>query len=192
MKYFFIFILLNFLLSCTNNNEVFWCGDHACINNKEKDEYFKKTMIIEVRNIEKNDKKTRSEFEKIKQQNTTKNKSITQIYDKKLVKKTLSDEKTLLKEQKELKKQLRLEQKKKLKIEKKLAKQKRLDKAKIAKAKKKIDNKEIKLKPNNPNKIISEDSNILNNESHEFNSFVEAITKRNKLRPYPNINDIPN
>ena len=30
------------------------CGDHACANNKEKEAYFKKTMIVEVRNLDKN------------------------------------------------------------------------------------------------------------------------------------------
>ena len=189
MKYLFIFILLNFLFSCTNTNEVFWCGDHACINNKEKDEYFKKTMIIEVRNIGKKDKKTKSEFEKIKQQNVVINKSITQKYDKKLVKKTRSDEKRLLKEQKKLKKQLRLEHKKKLKEEKKLTKQKRSEEEKISKAKKKFVKNEIKLKPNNSNKTFSVSSNTL---SSEFNSFVEAILKKNKLKPYPDISNIPN
>ena len=56
MKY-FIVLLFIILLSCTNKKEVYWCGDHACINNKEKKAYFKKTMIVEVRKFSKQNKK---------------------------------------------------------------------------------------------------------------------------------------
>ena len=49
-----IFLFLFFILTeCTNNNSVYWCGDHACINKTEQKEYFKKTMIVEVRDIKK-------------------------------------------------------------------------------------------------------------------------------------------
>ena len=51
--YLIIFILIG---SCASNNEVYWCGDHACANNKEKEAYFKKTMIVEVRSLDKKNK----------------------------------------------------------------------------------------------------------------------------------------
>ena len=68
MKYLFLFTITLILISCTDNKRVFWCGDHACINNKEKEAYFKKTMIVEMRNISKQNKKSRSELEIIKKQ----------------------------------------------------------------------------------------------------------------------------
>ena len=50
-----ILILLIILLitACSTNKGVYWCGDHPCINKKEKEAYFKKTMIVEVRNFDK-------------------------------------------------------------------------------------------------------------------------------------------
>ena len=53
---FFIFLLL-LLINCSNTKSVYWCGDHPCINKKEKEAYFKKTMIVEVKNIKNNKKK---------------------------------------------------------------------------------------------------------------------------------------
>ena len=36
MKY-LIFLVFGFLLfSCSNSKSVYWCGDHACINKKER------------------------------------------------------------------------------------------------------------------------------------------------------------
>ena len=36
-----------------DNTGVYWCGDHPCINKKEKEAYFKKNMIVEKRNLKK-------------------------------------------------------------------------------------------------------------------------------------------
>ena len=60
-KYIKLFFLL-VLLSCGSNNEVFWCGDHACINKAEKEEFFKNNMIVEVRKIS---KKKNKEYSKV-------------------------------------------------------------------------------------------------------------------------------
>ena len=68
MKYLTLLILSLFLFSCSSGKKVYWCGDHACINNKEKESYFKKTMIVEIRELDKNDKESKSEFEIIKKQ----------------------------------------------------------------------------------------------------------------------------
>ena len=55
MKIFFFISFFFLLYSCTNNKTVYWCGDHACINKKEKEAYFKKTMIVEIRELSKKD-----------------------------------------------------------------------------------------------------------------------------------------
>jgi len=47
---FFIFILF-MVVACSNNKSVYWCGDHPCINKKEKEAYFKKTMIVEIKDL---------------------------------------------------------------------------------------------------------------------------------------------
>ena len=63
-KYFKLFFLF-ILLSCTSNKEVFWCGDHACVNKTEKEEYFKKNMIIEIRQINVKDNQKNSKFNEV-------------------------------------------------------------------------------------------------------------------------------
>ena len=35
-------------------------------------------------------------------------------------------------------------------------------------------------------------TNTLSSDVSEFETFVEKITKKNELKPYPDINDIPN
>ena len=68
MKHLIFSILMILLFACSNGKEVYWCGDHACINNKEKEAYFKKTMIVEIKELGKQDKKSKSELEIIKKQ----------------------------------------------------------------------------------------------------------------------------
>ena len=89
----YLFLCVFFLIfSCTNNKSVYWCGDHPCINNKEKEAYFKKTMIVEVRELKKESNKDISEFEK-------------------LLKQAQVDEKKRIMSEKGLAKQVRLEEK---------------------------------------------------------------------------------
>ena len=68
MKALTLLIFTFLLFACSNTKKVYWCGDHACINNKEKEIYFKKTMIVEIRDFTKQNKKSKSEIEKIKKQ----------------------------------------------------------------------------------------------------------------------------
>ena len=50
-----LILLIIFMNSaCTTNKGSYWCGDHPCINKKEKEAYFKKYMTVEVRDIKKN------------------------------------------------------------------------------------------------------------------------------------------
>ena len=45
------------IIGCGNSGKmVYWCGDHPCINNKEKEAYFKKTMVVEMRELKKDEK----------------------------------------------------------------------------------------------------------------------------------------
>ena len=65
MKKYSYIALFIFIIACSSNKGVYWCGDHPCINKDEKEAYFKKTMIVEVRNYNKNNIKKDSEIEKI-------------------------------------------------------------------------------------------------------------------------------
>ena len=68
MKHLILLTFMLLLFACSNGKKVYWCGDHACINKKEREAYFKKTMIVEVRELNKQNKKSKSELEIIKKQ----------------------------------------------------------------------------------------------------------------------------
>ena len=205
MKYFFILLFI-ILLSCTNKKEVHWCGDHACINNKEKKAYFEKTLITEIRDLTKQ-KRKKSDFEIIKEKaGLDLKKEKEEEFEDKI--KVLSTE-----EQKALAKQLRLEEKQRIKEEKKLTKQSRLDEKKIgneAKAEgdctklvklheklkcKMYEKKANKAKSKKDDSKIKLEASVINEKdmesSVEFNELVKKIHKKNLSRSYPDINDIP-
>jgi len=99
MKYLILLIFSLLVFACSNGKRVYWCGDHACINNKEKEAYFKKTMIVEIRELSKQNKKSKSELEIIKKQAGL-------------------EQKKEIKNEKELAKQVRLDKKRRIKEEK--------------------------------------------------------------------------
>ena len=173
----YLFLCIFFLIfSCANNKSVYWCGDHPCINNKEKEAYFKKTMIVEVRELKKESNKDISEFEK-------------------LLKQAQVDEKKRIMSEKGLAKQVRLEEKRRIEEKKKLSKQARLEekreKNNIWKDEKKLPKKEVS-KTKNKETAINIDMASTNISSAKFKELAERITLKNKFRPFPNINDIPN
>jgi len=191
----YLFLCVFFLIfSCTNNKSVYWCGDHPCINNKEKEAYFKKTMIVEVRELKKENNKDISEFEKLlKQAQVDEKKRI--MSEKGLAKQVRLEEKRRIKEEKELAKQVRLEEKRRIEEKKKLSKQARLEekreKNNIWKDEKKLPKKEVS-KTKNKETAINIDMASTNISSAKFKELAERITLKNKFRPFPNINDIPN
>ena len=191
----YLFLCVFFLIfSCTNNKSVYWCGDHPCINNKEKEAYFKKTMIVEVRELKKESNKDISEFEKLlKQAQVDEKKRI--MSEKGLAKQVRLEEKRRIKEEKELAKQVRLEEKRRIEEKKKLSKQARLEekrkKNNIWKDEKKLPKKEVS-KTKNKETAINIDMASTNISSAKFKELAERITLKNKFRPFPNINDIPN
>jgi len=184
-KYIFLSICILFL-SCSNNKGVFWCGDHPCINKNEKKAYFKKTMIVEVKNFNKDSLKNDSEIEKLleraklnEKKRILEEKRISKqakIEEKERLKRAKLQEKKRIKEEKELEKQIKLEEKERA--------EKIKDSKKKAKAeKKKTDKKKVV-------KIISENKNV-EITTEKFENAVDQIIKRNSSRSYPDINDIP-
>jgi len=119
MKYLILLIFSLLVFACSNGKRVYWCGDHACINNKEKEAYFKKTMIVEIRELSKQNKKSKSELEIIKKQAGLEQKKEIKN-EKELAKQVRLDKKRRIKEEKELAKQVRLDKKRRIKEEKEL------------------------------------------------------------------------
>ena len=174
----YYFVLIFFIIaSCSSSKQVYWCGDHPCINKKEKISYFKETMIVEIKELDKKKIRKNSEIEKITQQ-------------------ARLDEKKRIKGKKDLAKQVRLDEKKRIKEEKDLAKQVRLDEKKRIKEEKDLAKKKIAInKKNTKQKKVIRDANITKidvSSNNVFKEIIEKITKKNMFRPYPNINDIPN
>ena len=176
-----IFFIMTFY-SCSNEKKVFWCGDHACVNDNERKLYFKKTMTVEIKKV--NNKK-----------NTEDSDTISRIIDKEkiLSKEKLKLEKDRIKEEKRLAKQKLKEEKNKIKEEKRLAKKKIKDEKDRIKREKKLAKKELdrekKIKKNTPtnSSVIK-----INDSNEDFSTLREKVTNRNMFRPFPNINDIPN
>ena len=120
MKTYIYLLILIFVTSCSNYKEVYWCGDHACADNKEKEAYFKKTMIVEVKHIEKDSYKDTDIQKLMDQAKINEKKRI--INEKELEKEAKLEKKRKLKEEKELLKQSKIEEKRRLKEEKELDK----------------------------------------------------------------------
>ena len=196
MKYLIFFIFFILLFSCSNSKSVYWCGDHACINKKEKEAFFKKTMVVEKRELNEKNKLSKSEKNKILEQIRLEEKE-----RKELTRQVRLEEKEIIDMDKEQTQQVRLEKKqesnkdmyslenriklrKSYKEQKKLKKQARLEKKANTQGKKNITKKKA---------FNTESTSLEQNESFsEFNELVEKIAKENMSKPYPNINDIPN
>ena len=194
MKYLILLIFSLLVFACSNGKRVYWCGDHACINNKEKEAYFKKTMIVEIKELSKQNKKSKSELEIIKKQAGLEQKKEIKN-EKELAKQVRLDKKRRIKEEKDLAKQVRLDKKRRIKEEKELAKQVRLEEKKIIKEEKKSYKKKVLKTENVPLEkeiVINTGIARINISSNKFKELVEKITNKNMFRPYPNINDIPN
>ncbi len=199
MKKHLFYMVFFLVLGCANSKVVYWCGDHPCINNKEKEAYFKKTMIVETKIIKKGSYKDDTEIEKLMKEAQIKEKERI-LSEKELKKRAKLDQKRREKEEKRLAKQAKLEEKRREKEEKKLLKKEKSDKKKQKKLSKKISKtKKIIEKPkkeaiNKPEKKILIDSPLDEGKINinEFNKLVENITEKNKNKPYPSINNIQN
>jgi len=180
MKNIFYFLIILLFTSCANTKKVYWCGDHPCANERERKNYFKKTMIVEIRDYNKNKEKD-SEFIKLQE-------------------KALADEKKRVKKNKSEKKIAKLEEKRKIAEEKKLTKQAKLEEKrrikeekKLAKLNKTEKNKDKKIRSNDDKKlIISSGMAKIEIGSNTLDKIIEKVRSKNMFRPYPDINDIPN
>ena len=199
----FIYLLIfAFIISCSNNKEVYWCGDHACADKKEKESYFKKTMIVEVRNLNKNSNDQVSSNEEILSQGKfSKKKNIiseTELKEEINIEEQIEiQEKEIAITEQELEEQIEIQEKEIAIKEQELEKQIKIQEKEMVK--KEIGEKqEINL--SEENKINSKEDSlptfakvVVNNDikSKNFNELVEKILIRNSTRSFPKINDIP-
>ena len=200
MKNLFYLIIFFVIIGCSANKVVYWCGDHPCINKKEKEAYFKKTMVVEMKELKKTNINNNSEIEKIIQQvKLDEKKRIKQ--EKDLIKLAKLDEKRRIKEEKNLAKQIEKDEKKRIEQEKDLIKQAKLDEKRrieeeknLTKQIQKEEKKIIKKGRETSKQKVLIDTGLVNIEieATKFNELVEKITKKNLFRSYPDINDIPN
>jgi hypothetical protein len=180
MKSLVFLIILFILTSCSTDKDTYWCGDHPCINKKEKEAYFKKTMIVEIKDLKKKTPKSNSEIEKIIQQ-ARKGEKKRIKEEKTMAKQGKLEAKRIKKEEKNLLKQTKLEAKRKKKEEKSSAKQIEMDQAIIIKKKEKTSKQSVDIDAGNE---------TLTSSLTNFDKLLEKITRRNISRPYPDINDI--
>ena len=180
MKIILYLIILFIFTSCSTDKDAYWCGDHPCINKKEKEAYFKKTMIVEIKNLEKKTSKNNSEIGKIIQQ-ARKGEKKRIKEEKNMAKQAKLEDKRKKKEEKNMAKLAKLENKRKKKEEKYLTKQMERDEARIIENEKKTPKQSVNI-----NAGIESSESISTN----FNKLVEKITKKNIFRPYPDINDV--
>ncbi len=100
-----LILLIIFMNSaCTTNKGSYWCGDHPCINKKEKEAYFKKTMIVEIKEKKSINEKNKTQIQKISEQaHINEKKRIKE--EKNYLKQKKNEIKNKIKEEKRLKKQ---------------------------------------------------------------------------------------
>ena len=199
MRKLFQITLFFIIVACSTNKSVYWCGDHACVNDKEKEDFFKKTMTVEIRDLKK-DKFKKSDVEKIIYQATGSEKNIIKE-EKSLNKQAKLEQKQRAKEEKLLKKQAKIEAKRITKEQKILDKQKEIENKQRKKDKKSL----VKKIKRDEKKLLSKKKKVTNDKivnrnletntavsSTYFRNLVEKIINKNTFRPYPDINDIPN
>ena len=57
MKYILNIVLILFLFSCSKPKTLLICGDHICVNKEEAEQFFEENLTLEVKIIDKKEKK---------------------------------------------------------------------------------------------------------------------------------------
>jgi hypothetical protein len=167
---FFLFIIFLFLFSCSNKvTQVYICGDHPCVNKKERKEYFDNNISIEVFTIisDKEKKITLVDLNLVKdgdKKDRKKSKNLSSVKSKEDVKKIIKKRRKLTK----------------LKLKENKAKgQKKVDK--ISKIKSKNIFKDKKREPVTFVRICK------NLEECDIDKISKIIMDMSKNKPFPDI-----
>ena len=153
MRFLFILCLFLFLQNCGKPKTVLICGDHVCVNKTEAEEYFEENLSIEVKLVDKHNKKKKQNVDLIELNLKLDDKDNRRVG---ISKKTTTDKNIKLLSNNEIKKiksDIKKKRKKKKIVAKKIGK-------KIKKDKKKTN---LKKKISNTNTIKSK-KNINNND----------------------------
>ena len=181
MRLIFFILLLLFLSSCSKPKTVLICGDHVCINKVEAEQYFEENLTLEVKIIDKKEKREVDLIELNLKENVSGKKKITLLPKKN----TLKDLKILTNdEKKEIKKNIinKKKNKKNVKI-----KEKTLIEEKITKSKKTKLFKE-KKKSNIVNKIDPKEVDVCTIlEKCSIDEISKFLLDQGKKKDFPDI-----
>jgi len=83
IRLFFLFLLM-FVVGCSYEKQVYWCGDHECANKQERYKFFKENLIVEVK-IKNSKSETKSQISKIIDQNSKNIKKNTNLTEDKKI-----------------------------------------------------------------------------------------------------------
>jgi len=211
MKLFTLFFFL-LILSCTTSKKVYLCGDHACANKKEFNEYFSKNLTIEISLKKKKINKNNNDLINLNTENFSKKKERNKSskIDGKLKKKneeakSKAEKIRLLDEQKlkeiaknnQEKEQLRIAKLSEANKEKQKSKNNSVHinrkKVKTIVSKADIEKKNVQIK--NPTKNMSNNPIIAENvesicygvKDCDIDKIKELLIKKGKDKPFPNI-----
>ena len=178
MRVILLILLLFLTTNCTKPKTVLICGDHACINNSEAEQYFEENLSIEVKIVNKNYKDDIDLVELNLQQNTKGDRKVN-IFSKKNNNKKLKE--LSKNEKKKIKENIKSKKKDK-KIGKKIEKRKESTKLKT-KEQKKLKNE--KFNANNGRKNVVDVCTILDKCS--IDEISKYLIKNGKKKNFPDI-----
>ena len=191
--YFLIFFLL---ISCTNINRTYLCGDRECLDKKEYKSYFEKNLVIEMKISSKNKSKKTIDLVALNSNQKIKSETKKEIFFKTFT----NTEKQQIKEQKKLLKLKRKEAekfkknktknerkkaKKLIKITKAKNKEKNKSQTLISSVQKKKDNIQSKQKGNNIN--TNNNKICVNVEDCEIDKITNLLLKKGTDKDFPDI-----
>lgn len=182
MKILLLFLSFFFLTSCNKPKTVLICGDHICINKIEAQQYFEENLSIEVKIIDKKEKKELDLVELNLSENNKGKKKISLTAKKNTNKnlKILSND-----EIKNIKKNIRVKKKEKSIVEKK-SKKKKLRKLSLNEVKKDKQNRKISKKNVNKNrKDVADVCTIL--EKCSIEEISKYLLEEGKRKGFPDI-----
>ena len=182
MKFILLFISILFLTNCTKPKTVLICGDHICVNKAEAEQYFQDNLSLEVRLIDKKDKKEIDLVELNLKENQNGKKEISVISKENINKdlKILSNEEIdKIKE--------KIKNKNKDNIIGKIKKNKKIVKKKIKKEDKIIQKKKKEILKDNASKNFKVVDICTILEKCSIDEISKYLLKQGKKKGYPDI-----
>jgi len=183
MKKLLLFLIILTIYGCNKPKTVLICGDHVCINKAEAEQYFEDNLTLEVRIIDKKEKREIDLVELNLRSSSEEKKEIT-LLNKNQTRKKI---KVLSNDEIE-KKKIELKKRKKIK-NKKIKDKKTTKQAKLKKSKKKQKplNAITKTKKivNKPGKKITDICTIL--EKCSIDEISKYLVKQGKEKKFPDI-----